>query len=369
MSADWQARRLKLKSHWPGWLALLLASWAYGAAVLLRHLLYDLGALRRKRLSAKVISIGNLTVGGTGKTPATLYAASLLRSRQHKVAILSRGYGRKSKSKEVSVLLEDNAPSWEECGDEPWMMRHVLEGQGIPILVCPDRAVAGARALEFYHSHALILDDGFQHRRLWRDLDIVLINATNPFGGGRLLPLGDLREPKWAIRRAHLVLLTHVNFVPASNLHALREEIKAIHPSISIVESVHKSDFLLELRTGVKKPLGALKSRKVVVFSGIASPALFEAEVEELGAKVAQRWRYPDHHPYGFQEIQAIENLRRGLAGRGEELCPVVTTLKDFPRLPAGWADVLSGEVYAIAVKIEILKGHTLWQEALCRGL
>ncbi len=353
----WAKRRERLKRSAGGRALLGAASLAYGAGVIARRGLYAAGVLTRKRVKAHVVCIGNLTAGGTGKTPAVLLAAETLRMRGHKVAILSRGYGRRAPRGEVSVLLDERTRDWRECGDEPWMIHQSLRGQGIPVLVCPDRAKAAALAVEMYGSRVLILDDGFSHLGLHRDLDIVLINARDPFGGGHLLPLGDLREPLSALKRAGLVVITHADRVPTVALERLRADIYALHPGVPVVESAHKADYLLEVKSEAKLSLTKLKDMAVVALSGIGDPLSFETTLEGLGAKVAQSWRYPDHHPFTSREIQSIEDLRGGL--------PLVTTHKDFTRLPEDWRERLKGEVFVLGIKLELLKGRNAWIDLL----
>ena len=356
---NWAKRREKLRRSFAGRAALTAASAAYGAGVLGRRALYGLGALKQHRLGARVICIGNLTAGGTGKTPAVLLAAETLRRRGHDVAILSRGYGRKAPKKHVSVLIDGRHCDWRECGDEPWMIHQSLQGLGVPVLVCPDRAKAGELAVEVYGSKVLILDDGFQHLRLHRDLDIVLISARDPFGGRRLLPAGDLREPVSALRRAHLIVITHSDRVTVEALTALRAELAALRPGVPVLESAHRADHLLDVRADRKLPPEHLAGRDVVALSAIGDPLSFESGLEGLGAKISQRWRYPDHHAFSARELRSAEDLRGGL--------PLVTTLKDFARFPDGWEALLSGEVYVLGVKLEILSGRNVWIDTLDR--
>jgi len=353
----WSKRRETLRGSIGGRALLGAASVAYGAGVLARRSLYSAGVLKKRRVKARVVCIGNLTAGGTGKTPAVLLAAETMRKRGHEVAILSRGYGRQAPRKTVSVLLDGRHVDWRECGDEPWMIHQSLNGQGVPVLVCPDRAKAGELAVEMYGSRVLILDDGFQHFRLHRDLDVVLINARDPFGGRRLLPLGDLREPLSALRRAGMVVITHADRVTSAEITRLRADIEELHPGVAVVESAHKTDHLLDVKTEAKLPLAHLKGKAVVALSGIGDPLSFETQLEGLGVKVAQSWRYPDHHPYTSRELSSIEDLRGGL--------PLVTTAKDFVRLPQDWRDCLSGEVFVLGIKLELLKGRNVWIDML----
>jgi len=355
--SPWAKRRARLKKTLPGKALLGAASLAYGAGVLGRKVLYDLKILRRKRIAAKVICIGNLTTGGTGKTPAVLLAAETLRRRGHDVSIVSRGYGRTAPKRDVTVLIDGRHTDWRLCGDEPWMIHQSLQGLGVPVLVCPDRAKAGALAVEMYGSSVVILDDGFQHLKLHRDLDVVLVNARDPFGGRRLLPLGDLREPLSALRRAQLVIVTHADRITAPELAALRDEIHAVHPGVAILESAHKADHVLDVRTEVKHPLTHLNGRPVAALSGLGDPLSFESQLEQLGASLAQTWRYPDHHAYTEAELRSLEALRGGL--------PLVTTFKDFVRLPQNWRELLTGEVLVLGIKLEILKGRNQWIDTL----
>ncbi len=357
MKNNWEHRRARLKKKSAGRALLWLFSMVYAAVVLSRRRFYSWGWLKSKSLAARVVCIGNITTGGTGKTPAVLLAAQTLAKRKVPTAILSRGYGRAFKKAEVVTLLDGEVPHWSRCGDEPWMMHQALAGQGIPILVCPDRVKSGEQAVTFYHSRVVILDDGFQHLRLKRDLDVVLLNAADPFGGGHVLPLGNLREPISTLARADMILLTHVDMVDEEALEILRKRIRGVNAKAPILESAHKADFLLDVREQRKLKLDTIAGHGVVAVSGIADPGSFEGLLSKIGATVKQRWRYPDHHPYRLGELRSIEHLRRTL--------PVVTTLKDFTRFPRKWETVLAGPVYVLAIKLDIVKGKTAWNETL----
>ena len=257
----------------------------------------------------------------------------------------------------VCVLHDDAEMDWKRCGDEPWMMHQLLKGQGVPILVSPDRVGAATHAATCFHPRVLILDDGFQHRRLARDLDVVLVNALDPFGGRHLLPLGNLREPLWALRRAHIIMLTHVDLASEEALAALREDIHKANPRAPLLEAVHKPDFLLEVKTNSKHRFDQLKNQPVSTLSGLASPQQFEACLERNGVSIAQRWRYPDHHRYTKRELISVDHLRAGL--------PLVTTFKDLVKFPADWRDMLAGEVYALGITLDIIKGKNIWNDTL----
>ncbi|HVE13753.1 MAG TPA: tetraacyldisaccharide 4'-kinase, partial [Elusimicrobiota bacterium] len=245
----------------------------------------------------------------------------------------------------------------EEVGDEPWMMHHALKDVEVPIFVSPDRVRSGQAAIRHYHSQVLLLDDGFQHLRLRRDVDIVLLNALDPFGGGHLLPLGNLRESAHGLRRAHLAVITHADRVSEAELARLRETIAQLAPRLPVAEAAHRPDHLLDLKKEERHPLERLRGTEVVTVCGLGEPQAFEEGVRGLGAALAQRWRYPDHHPYDEAELRSIENVRRGM--------PLVTTFKDAARFPAGWRAILGGEVLALSVRMELTRGRELWEAAL----
>ena len=356
MSAE--SAREDLRRKWWGRAALVVMSWAYGAAVALRDAAYAVGLRRANHVGRRTVCIGNLTVGGTGKTPAVLLAAQVVRKSGLKPAILSRGYGRSLKGRDVQVLLDQREAPWQETGDEPWMMHRALKGAGVPILVSPDRVASAQTAVRYYEPDVIILDDGFSHRRLARDADIVLLSALDPFGGGRLLPAGDLREPLVALRRASLVVITHADMAPAGRIDEVRAAVAAVRPDLRVAEAAHKSEGLYDLKGDARKSLRWLKDKRIVCLSGIGSPESFEAELRKAGADIAQTWRYPDHHPYTEAELRSLESVRGDL--------PLVTTFKDLPRLPERWKELLPGEVLALGIRLEITKGRAAFEQTLC---
>jgi len=306
--------------------------------------------------SLRVLCFGNLTAGGTGKTTAVLRAALDMAARGLRVGILTRGYARPRPAAQVVVLSDTHRLSWVECGDEPWMMHQVLEERGVPIFISPDR-VRAARTAAMFGLDALLMDDGFQHLRLRRDTDIVCLNALDPFGGDALLPLGRLREPLRALRRARAVLITHADRATPEALYEIRRRVRDIHPDAGLIEAAHIPDFFLDLKTHARLPTQALQGKRVVALSGIATPEIFESSLKDLKIEVVQAWRYPDHHAYTPDELRSLEALRAGL--------PVVTTMKDFPRLPAGFQGILAGEVYALVIGLKILSGKQIWDRIL----
>ncbi|MBI5597222.1 MAG: tetraacyldisaccharide 4'-kinase, partial [Elusimicrobia bacterium] len=169
---------------------------------------------------------------------------------------------------------------------------------------------------------------------------------------------GDLREPLVALRRAALAVVTHADMAPAGRLDEIRAAVAAVRPDLPVAEAVHRSEGLYDLRGDARKGLRWLKDRRIVCLSAIGSPESFEAELRKAGADIAQAWRYPDHHPYTEAELRSVESVRDGL--------PLLTTFKDMPRLPAAWKDILSGEVLALGIRLEVTKGRARFEELVC---
>jgi tetraacyldisaccharide 4'-kinase len=290
-------------------LGLRAASLAYGCAVRLRNTAYQRGWMHCRRVSVPVVSVGNLTAGGTGKTPCVEYVARFYRALDWRVAILSRGYGGDGARNDEALVLEENLPD-------------------VPHLQGADRVALAQTAVEELESEILVLDDGFQHRRLARDLDLVLIDATAPWGHGFLLPRGLLREPPSSLRRASAVMLTRCDQVPAEQRERLRQTVGRIAPAVPIVETSHRP---VELRDsdGAGASLDILRDGPVAAFCGIGNPEAFRRTLIDLGAVPNSFRVYPDHHRYSREDV---EELRRW-AGNLSSDTVIVTTQKDLVKL------------------------------------
>jgi tetraacyldisaccharide 4'-kinase len=326
---------------------LRLAALVFRAGVALRGLLYDAGILRAARADAPVVSIGNLAVGGAGKTPAAIAVASRLRARGRRVAVLSRGYGAvRTDARVVSDgarLLLDAA----EGGDEPVLVARRLPG--VPVLCGPRRADLARVAVRDHGADVLLLDDGFQHRALARDLDVVVLDAANPFGNGRLLPAGPNREPRAALRRAGLLWLSRADHADEARLAALRtlaREVTGREP----VESRHAPVALVDGALAPAGGLEALRGRRVLLLAGIARPGGFRRTLAGLGAEVVAEVVFPDHHAFGPGDLEGA--LREADAARCDL---VVTTEKDAVRLPP--AAAADPRLRALRIEAEILRG------------
>lgn len=338
---------------------LVAAEAAFRAGAALRGLLYDRGVLPARRAAAPVISIGNLAVGGAGKTPVAIAVAERLVQRGRRVAVLSRGYGAARRDARLvsdgdRILLDAT-----EAGDEPSLVARRLPG--VRVLCGPSRAELGRRAVEELGADALLLDDGFQHRSLRRDLDVVVLDASNPFGNGRLLPAGPNREPPSALRRAGLVWLTRVDQGEPAHLPALRllareatgrDPVESAHAPVDVTGGT--------LRGGLGP--SALQGLRVLLLAGIARPASFRRTVEGMGAEVGAERLHPDHHRFTRSDLD--EALR---AAAASGCAVVVTTEKDAVRLEPAWA--ADPRLRVVRIEARILRGEAALASALDAAL
>lgn len=314
-------------------------------AVKLRNALYDKGVLPSVNLDARVISVGNITVGGTGKTPLVERLARFLRDEGHRVAVLSRGYGRKESG---AVVVSDGLECTsgpEQAGDEPFLLARRLSN--VVVVVGKNRAEVGKKAVDTWKCDVLLLDDGFQHRKLKRTLDIVVLDATQPWGNGKLLPAGPLREPLSALRRADAVIFTHAD--GAQNAGEEQQRIRQF-TSAPVFFAKHRPVEWVSLPTGESLPLTTLRGKTALGVAGIGNPASFRKTLDTLGIEIAAFWDYPDHHWYSQDDLTQIENTAKAVG-----VDAVVTTEKDgvrFP-VPVGYAI----PVYYLKIESEIEGG------------
>jgi len=304
-----------------GWIAaflrllLSLAAYLYLALITLRNFLYDAGILKVHRVNAAVISIGNVTAGGTGKTPLVIWLCNLLGEKGVPCAILTRGYKAAQNSQlKTQSYIDEPAVIAESCPNAT-------------VIINPNR-VAGAReAIENFNAKVLIMDDGFQHRRLARDLDIVAIDAACPFGYERLLPAGLLREPPTALKRAHAVVLTRCDQVADADLTKLEHQLNAINPNMTIAASVH-SPVCVKTAEGTQIKPEQLKGKNAFAFCGIANPDAFFTTLKALGLNLVGISPYNDHYHYNAGDIadicEAAKKLNANL---------VLTTQKDWTKI------------------------------------
>jgi tetraacyldisaccharide 4'-kinase len=352
---------------------LFVLSRTYRTLVQWRLSLFKHRILRHHTLGCLVVSIGNLTVGGTGKTPVVEVFARSLTQRGRKVAILSRGYRSKDRpfwrkmrdlaqnrqheipprvvSDGTGVLLDS-----EMAGDEPYMLAKNL--RQVVVLVDKDRVKSGRYAIRQFGVDTLLLDDGFQYLALAPRLNILLVDATNPFDNHHLLPRGLLREPLTNVRRADVIFLTKSN--GGAHLKHLKQFIRSKNAKAEIIECTHRPMHLENVITGERQPLSFLKDQRVASICGIAAPESFERFLHQFGANLVHFERYADHHRYTRDELADFMN---GSREKGASM--VLTTEKDavrFPKLPDGHLPS-----YFMRVEIDILSGQESFDQCIAR--
>lgn len=305
----------------------------YSTAIGLRTLLYSKGLLKTHRAGAKVISIGNITVGGTGKTPLVIWLCNLLQQKNVRCAILTRGYRTTQDRQDEPAILSESCPQ-------------------AKVIVNPDRVAGAAEAVDKFGAQVLIMDDGFQHLRLARDLDIVTLDATRPFGYGRLLPAGLLREPITALARADAVVITRCDQVKETELAELEQKLQQINSNMIIARSIH-APICAKSTKNKEINLESLKNKKVLVFCGIGNPQAFLNTIDALGCNVVDCRVYNDHHFYNFDDVANIyEQATRSRV----EL--ILTTQKDWTKIVR--LNVLREEmpIAYLAIELKFISGE-----------
>ena len=309
-------------------------SYVYGFGARVNLWLYEAGILSRRKLNCCVISIGNITVGGTGKTPTAQRVAMIIKSLGYRVVILNRGY-RSHWDKPLGVVSDGKKifMTSYEAGDEAYLMAKMMPG--IPVVIGKNRDVTGSYAVDKLNAEVIIMDDGYQHWQLDRDLDIVLVDTLNLFGNGNLLPRGILREPLNHLNRADMFLFTKSDQSSQLTRASLAENIRQYNTEAPIVESIHHAKEFVEIADwykGIQQnpiPLEELKGKKVMVFSAIGNPSSFEHNVSGCGLEILEAIRYPDHHDYGMLEMQYIGERAAELNADA-----LITTGKDAVKIP-----------------------------------
>ena len=311
--------------------ALRLAEGPYAVAVQWRNRRYDRRAARVHRVGVPVLSVGNLTLGGTGKTPVVEWMARWFRARGVRVTIISRGYGAKAGAKNDEALeLQQRLPD-------------------VPHLQNPDRVAAAEAAIEESDCQLIVLDDAFQHRRIARDLDVVLLDALEPFGFGHLFPRGTLREPAAGLGRADVVILTRADVLEETDRECLRGEVGRLAPGAIWMEATHGPTELID-SAGRRRPLDSFKGERIAAFCGIGNPAGFRHTLKTCGWELVDLREFPDHHPYDRVDVESLAQWAKRL-----DVAAVLSTAKDL-----------------IKLDVEQLGGLPLWavgiEARFCRG-
>lgn len=357
--------------------AAVFAGFLQGLSLIFSGLVQARGWLYRKRifhdqpLGCLVVVVGNLTVGGTGKTPVVEKFARALRDRGRKVAILSRGYKSKAPplwkkwwywlshtaeppprivSDGKTVLLDS-----EEAGDEPYMLARNLPG--VIVLVDKNRVKAGTYAIKRFGCDTLVLDDGFQYLPLKGRLNLLLVDKTNPFGNGFTLPRGILREPIHHLKRASYVFLTKSD---GQRDQELEDLIQTYNPGVDVIECAHRPQYLQRFDADERQPLSFLKGKAIGAFSGIAVPESFEKFLTDLGGRILFTRRFLDHYRFAYEDF--VEIFSAALETKAEF---IVTTEKDAVRMTAGMPCPVP--IYYLRLEIDIISGAADFDEAVAR--
>ena len=300
----------------------------YRLAVQTRNRLYDAGLLKTHRISLPVISVGNITTGGTGKTPLVAWLAKYI-STKKTCAILTRGYKAARDSVDEPALLAQSAGN-------------------TPVVINPNRVAGAADAIR-NGAEVLVLDDAFQHRRLARDLDVVTIDATCPFGYDKVLPAGLLREPLGSLKRADAVIITRADQVEQNDLEKIKKTIKGINPSMEIATAFHKPICIRDSHSTESTPV-QLKDKKVLTFCGIGNPDAFSTTIKSLGAVITGSMIFDDHYHYTKSDIERIA-VNAGASNANL----VITTEKDFSKIDLAWIAKTVVKFAYLVVEIEFI--------------
>jgi tetraacyldisaccharide 4'-kinase len=319
-----------------------IAARGYGAIVHMRNLGFDLGWLKTHRALVPVVSVGNVTLGGTGKTPMVEWVARWFRRQGIRVAILSRGYGQDGGLNDEGRVLEENLPD-------------------VPHLQGADRVALARIAVDEVETELIVLDDGFQHRRLARDLDLVLIDALEPFGLNSLFPRGLLREPIRSLKRASVIVLTRADLISQAQRAAIRSLAESVTGPLHWIEAQHTPVCLVDDQ-GKTSALDELNKMSVAAFCGIGNPEGFRRTVVSLCRKLLDLRIFPDHHNYSAADVRALELWAGAL---GADL--VLTTQKDLVKLRAS---VLGpAPLRALRIGLEVTEGGAIMDDVLARLL
>jgi len=321
--------------------ALRIIELPYSAVMRTRNRRYDRGQAETHRVAVPVVSVGNLTLGGTGKTPLVEWLARHFRARDVRVSIVSRGYGaeqgeRNDEALELELALPD-----------------------VPHLQNPDRVAAAQTAIEELDTQLILLDDGFQHRRLGRDLDIVLLDATEPFGFGHVFPRGTLREPLAGLQRAHVVVLSRADMIDEPTRSTIQQRVAGIAPDAVWCEVTHQPHALLDA-AGTETPLAELQSTRIAAFCGIGNPSGFRHTLDVLGCNVAEWREFPDHHRYTRDDVDSLTAWANASTTNADY---VLCTRKDLVKL--GVTKLGAVPLRAVSVQLQFLAGQVALENRL----
>ena len=367
---------LMRRRHADGFCLRVVMGTLYSFSLIYRQLVnlklwgYKAGLFKRKHLSCYVISLGNITVGGTGKTPTAQYLAAAIRDMGYRVVILNRGYRAKWRG-DVGIVSDGQKLYMDatEAGDEAFMLaKHLPE---VPVLIGAERSLTGQYAIEHFGAEVAILDDGYQHWQLARDMDILLVDAVNVFGNGYMLPRGTLREPVSHIERADVCLLTKVDQAVGVSREHIKNTIRKYNEKALIMESIHQPRRFVDLKdwhrdiAGEGVDIKTLEGKRVMAVSAIGNPMSFEQTLFDIGAKIVESLRFPDHHEYTTKELQDVLDQAISLGAEA-----IVITEKDAVKIPLTIIEAkVPIPVFVICVEVTFQEGAKEFQDMLAAHL
>lgn len=347
---------------------LKLLSLLYGAGVEHTYASYRKHPEKQLRAKAIVISLGNITVGGTGKTPTACTIARRLQKLGYNIAVLNRGY--RAKKENETAIMSDGKELFltaGDGGDEACLLARSLPG--VPVVIGCNRAASAKLAASQFDAQVLLLDDGFQHWALARDLDIVLIDGTNPFGNGYMLPRGILREPLEHLDRAGLFIITKADLVSRRDIERINATLRQYNQKAPIAEAVHRAKWCIpfaywnSMKCCNRAENSLAKGSKCLALSALGNPASFEQTIQSFGYELAGKLRFDDHHSYTEADV-----MEAGAAAEAAQAV-IVTTEKDAVKLPADYILEHHIPVYVLGIEIEIIKGNETVNAVLRRVL
>ncbi len=335
----------------------------YWFVLKIRKQLYRWGIKKEEKLDARVISIGNITVGGTGKTPVVKLLAERLSKDGYRVVILNRGYKAATKQ-EIAVVSngEEILLNADKAGDEAYMLAKMLPD--IPVIIGKERFKTGNYACQHFNPDFIIMDDAFQHWQVDRDYDVVVLDATNPFGKEHLLPRGLLREPLSELERADFFIMTKTDQVAEEELVEINKILKKFNSEAIILRTRHKPTYLRNLITSKKEKV-SLVGQRILAVSGIGNPLYFERSLEKLGGIVVDRIRFADHHSYSKEDLLEIIDV-----AKNNNIAKIITTEKDAVSIDdkivaeVGFEDL---SFVILGIEIDIIESKGLFDELISR--
>ncbi len=320
----------------------------YLAVLKSRNALYRNDIVKSTRLPVKVISVGNITTGGTGKTPLVEFSVKYLSELGRKVAVLSRGYGGENSSQKGDEMVND------EC------LALIENLRDVPVLAGRDRVKNGEKAINDFGIDCVVLDDGFQHLRLKRDLDIVVIDALNPFGGENLIPRGSLREPLHNLERADLFIISHCDQGNEQTIRSIYSKLNLINHNAPICESIHSPVHFDSVADGSILELEWIKGKKVYALSALGNPQSFAYTLKGLGADLVKHKAFQDHHIYTKEEIDDAISEAQSL-----DTDAIVVTQKDIVKIRK--MNIKNANILSLRIEIKITRGVDLYKAAIDR--